>query len=132
MTTILIIDDEESVGLAMKRTLERAGYHVTVCLDGARGVESHHQSPADLVITDVMMPTISGVEVITTLRGASSTLPIVAISGGGNFGAIGYKPEAITTTAYLAAAERAGANAVLTKPFDTAELLAIINRVLGD
>jgi hypothetical protein len=56
---------------------------------------------------------------------------IIAISGGGNFGVDSYKPNAITTTAYLAAAERAGAHYVLSKPFESAELVRAVEQVLG-
>jgi CheY-like chemotaxis protein len=56
---------------------------------------------------------------------------IVAISGGGNFGITEYQPTAITTTAYLASAERAGAHLVLTKPFEAVDLIQAVEKVLG-
>ena len=55
---------------------------------------------------------------------------VLAISGGGNFWPRGYKPEAITTSAYLAAAALAGADGLLAKPFGTLELLGVIRDVL--
>ncbi len=56
---------------------------------------------------------------------------IVAISGGGNFDVIGYQPAAITTTAYLAAAKRAGAHLILTKPFESRELIEAVEHVIA-
>jgi CheY-like chemotaxis protein len=71
------------------------------------------------------------VEVITAIRRMRCRTGIIAISGGGNFGPHAYKPEAITTTAYLAAAQQAGADAVLTKPFDKDDLLEAVRRLLA-
>jgi CheY-like chemotaxis protein len=54
---------------------------------------------------------------------------IIAISGGGNFGISSYLPDAISTSAYLAACKAAGANGILAKPFETAELRSLIEQV---
>jgi CheY-like chemotaxis protein len=61
-----------------------------------------------------------------------SRVRIIAISGGGNFGITDYKPDAIITSAYLAAARKAGAHALLTKPFQTAEVLHAITLATRD
>ena len=61
--------------------------------------------------------------------GVSSSARIIAISGAGNFGASAYQPDAITTSAYLAAANKAGAHIILTKPFDSADLLKAVSDV---
>jgi CheY-like chemotaxis protein len=77
------------------------------------------------------MPKINGVEAIEVIRQEFPAVRIIAISGGGNFGITAYQPTAITTSAYLAAAERAGAHLVLTKPFESGDLIQAVEQVLG-
>ena len=130
MAAILVVDDEVEVGEAIRRVLERAGFvvEVTNSADGALQALERHQP--DIVVTDVIMPKLHGLELIKILRGQYPRVRIVAISGGGSFGPLAYKPDAISTHAYLAGAREAGADEVLTKPFDMAELLATIRRLL--
>jgi CheY-like chemotaxis protein len=127
MKSILIIDDEEAVRSALKRVLERAGYVVRLAASGPEGLEALKTQPVDVVITDIVMPKVHGVDTIKAIAQAFPLVRIVAISGGGNFGINEYKPNAITTTAYLTAAQAAGAHAVLTKPFETRDVLQAIN-----
>jgi CheY-like chemotaxis protein len=128
---ILIIDDDRDVRDAIKRVLERAGYHVRSSPDALEAFQELSRQPADVVITDIIMPKKNGVEAIRDIVAEFPQIRIIAISGGGNFGVDTYKPNAITTTAYLAAAERAGAHLVLTKPFESAELLQAVEKVLS-
>jgi CheY-like chemotaxis protein len=132
MRSILIIDDEEEVARALRRVLERAGFAVTTATGGSEGIGAFEREPADLVITDIIMPKMHGIELIKTIRSGHPATRIIAISGGGNFGPLQYQPEAITTSAYLAAATQAGADAVLTKPFDKEDLLAAVQRLLDE
>jgi len=131
VTTVLIVDDEFEVGRSLSRVLTRAGYQVTVVTSGGDAVATFAQSPADVVITDIIMPKVHGIELIKAIRERGVTTRIIAISGGGNFGPLGYQPGAITTQAYLAAALKAGANEVLMKPFDLEDLLSSVRRLLG-
>ena len=85
-----------------------------------------------MVITDIIMPKVNGVDTIECIVREFPMVRIVAISGGGNFDVTGYQPAAITTTAYLAAAKRAGAHCILTKPFESRELIEAVERVMGD
>ena len=130
MPSVLIIDDEEEVSHALERVLQRAGLKVTVTLGSAEGLAAFEREPADLVITDIIMPKVHGIAVIKAIRAKRPETRIIAISGGGNFGPLEYQPEAITTSAYLAAATQAGADAVLTKPFDKEVLLDTVRKVL--
>ena len=130
MATILVVDDEIEVGTAVRRVLERAGYSVTVVNNASMGLDAVAQQRPDLVITDVIMPKVNGVEMIKILRGRYPSIRVIAISGGGSFGPLAYKPDAISTHAYLAAARAAGADEFLTKPFDLTDLLAAVRRLL--
>ncbi len=128
---LLIVDDEPDVRAAMHRVLERAGYSVRLAANADQAIEELRAEMVELVITDMIMPRQNGAALIATLKVDFPGVRIVAISGGGNFWPQGYKREAITTSAYLAAAERAGADGVLAKPFEMLELLDVIRAVLG-
>lgn len=129
MHSVLVVDDELDVRDAIERVLSRAGYSVRTTGDAADALAELRRCHADVVITDIIMPKINGVEGIESIRQEFPAVRIIAISGGGNFGI--YQPHAITTAAYLAAAERAGAHLVLTKPFESTDLLQSIEQVLG-
>ncbi|MDE1923030.1 MAG: response regulator [Gammaproteobacteria bacterium] len=131
MMNILVVDDETDVRDALRRVLVRAGFAVRCTGNGAEALEEIRRAGADIVITDIIMPGIDGVETIGTIRAEFPAVHIIAISGGGNFGDGAYQPTAITTSAYLAAANKAGADQVLTKPFETADLLKAIGRSSG-
>lgn len=126
MNRILVIDDEPAVRRALQQILEREGYTVNVAADGAAGLEFLAIQPVDVVITDIIMPVSHGVDTVKAIVRDYPTVAVVAISGGGNFVSATYQPHAIKTDAYLAAAKSAGAHAVLTKPFGTADVLQAI------
>ena len=130
MANILVVDDEIEVGTAIRRVLERAGHIVSVAHNATAGLNVVAQQAPDVVITDIIMPKVHGVELIKILHERFPRIRVIAISGGGSFGPQGYKPDAISTNAYLAAAREAGAAEVLTKPFDLTDLIGAIRRLL--
>jgi len=131
MQNVLIIDDEPDVRDAVERVLTRAGYSVRTTGSVADAMTQLGCLAADVIITDIIMPKINGVQAIELIRKAFPSVRIVAISGGGNFGFASYRPTAITTNAYLASAEKAGAHLVLTKPFESLDLIRAVETVLG-
>jgi len=128
MRRILVIDDEPFVLDALKRVLATTAV-VVVASTADAGLTAMRESPVDLVIIDVILPGMGGVAAIKIIRRDYPGVRIIAISGGGNFGLNSYLPDAISTTAYLAACKAAGANGILAKPFETAELRSLINQV---
>jgi CheY-like chemotaxis protein len=131
MKSVLVIDDEPSIRTVLQRVLEKAGYTVRLAANGVEGLESLEAQASDIVITDIIMPTMHGVDAIKAITQKFPAVRIVAISGGGNFGNADYQPHAIKTEAYLAAAKLAGAHAVLNKPFHTADVLQAIAAATG-
>ena len=123
MTRLLVIDDEPDVRDVLSQVLERAGYEVTVATTAHTGLAQCREARPAVVITDIIMPGGHGVDLIRTLRSEFPQIGIIAMSGGGNAAIAGYQPGTIATAAYMAAAEQAGANFCLTKPFERAELL---------
>jgi two-component system chemotaxis response regulator CheY len=130
MARILIVDDEVEVAEAIRRVLERSGFEVAVANGVAEGLKVAQGQQPDVVVTDMIMPKTNGIELIKSLRELHPRARVIAISGGGSFGLQAYKPEAIKTHAYLAAAREAGAQEILTKPFDMSDLLAAVRRQL--
>jgi CheY-like chemotaxis protein len=119
----MIIDDEEDIRIVLKEVFSRAGFDVVVASDGNEGLNLLREQPADLVITDIIMPGSDGVETAYDIRMEFPKTKIIVMSGGGNLGPVDYEPSAISTTAYLASAEAVGADLTITKPFDRDELI---------
>ncbi|HWJ35196.1 MAG TPA: response regulator [Steroidobacteraceae bacterium] len=129
---ILVIDDESFVREALERVLKSPTISVVAAADAAAGLAALSESRFDLIIIDVVLPGMDGVAAIKQIRRDYPDARIIAISGGGNFGLSAYQPEAISTSAYLAACKAAGADGILAKPFETAELRALIGQILPD
>jgi two-component system, chemotaxis family, chemotaxis protein CheY len=120
MNQILIVDDEEPVRYALHRVLTAHGFDCHAVDDGRAALSYLLNNTVALVITDIIMPDIEGVELIHRLRRSHPKLPILAISGGGRIDAV----------EHLKLASALGAAATLRKPFDNDELLATVRRLL--
>jgi CheY-like chemotaxis protein len=131
MASILIIEDDNDVREAIKDVLEHAGYDVDTAANGNEAIELQRKQPAQVIITDIIMPGKNGVVTIREVQEQFPEVKIIAISGGGGFGRPAFKPEAIMTTAYLTAAKEAGADRVFTKPFDRKELIQAVEDLLN-
>ena len=127
MPRVLIIDDEEDIRDVLYDVLNRAGFEVDVASTGDEGIEKLRSKLADVIVTDIIMPGKDGVETIREIRKEFPDAKIIVISGGGNFGSDSYEPNAIKTTAYLAAAGEAGADVILPKPFDRAAFMEAVS-----
>jgi len=81
MATILIIDDEEGIRALLRFTLEAAGYEVMEAPNGRQGLELYRHTPADLIITDIAMPELNGLDMILSLTRQFLDAKVIAISG---------------------------------------------------
>jgi CheY-like chemotaxis protein len=119
MARILVIDDDVMVRDVVAQVLTRSGHTVALAADGVEGVAHLTGQPADLVITDLVMPGTAGVEVIGALHRDFPSLKIIAMSG------------SLVASNYLRVAEFMGARHTLQKPFSADDLVAIVNEALG-
>ncbi len=115
--SILIVEDDAEVRHLIRRTLENGGHDVCEAANGLEAVSAVKATPFDLVITDILMPELDGLETIIYLRREVPGTKIIAISGTQN-------------ELFLRDARGLGASATLTKPFQPAALLDIVNRQL--
>lgn len=122
MPNILIIDDDEQILGFLRILFEANSYEVYTASDGEDGLRQFRQNPADLVITDLVMPEKEGLETIQELRRDHPDLKIIAMSGGGQIG----------SDNYLKVAELYGAQRVFKKPFRIAEVLAAVEELLTE
>ena len=83
MATILIIDDEEIIRVLLRSALEAAGYEVTEAANGRQGLELYRHRPTDLVITDIVMPELNGLDMLLELTREFLQAKVIAISGAG-------------------------------------------------
>lgn len=117
---ILVVDDDDALRLVIRRTLQSAGYRIAEAADGRQAYRELSRQRVDLVITDIIMPDVEGIELILHLRRDYPRLPILAVSGGGR----------ISPEDYLLSARRCGATSTLTKPFEVHELLTQVAALL--
>ena len=122
MAKILVLDDEPSILLMIKKMLEKAGYEVSVALNGKEGMKLFEKEKHDLVVTDIIMPEKEGLETIFELRRLYPQLKIIAISGGGR----------ISPDGYLPGAKLLGANMVFQKPLVQKDFLAAVATLLDE
>lgn len=121
MPRILVVDDDEQVRTMLRMTLEAAGYDADEAEDGRQAIRRQREKPADLVITDLIMPEKEGLETIMDLRREWPETKIIAISGGGR----------IVPTDFLWHAKRLGAAEVFQKPIDRKKLLGAVSSLIG-
>jgi len=114
---ILIVEDEPDMVLGLKDNFEFEGYEVVTAADGMAGLERARTQKPDLVILDIMLPKLSGLEVCKTLRGEGSLTPIIMLTARG---------QEIDKVVGL----ELGADDYVTKPFSIRELLARVRAIL--
>ena len=114
---VLIVDDEERMASVVAMALQRCGYQCETRASGAEALAAVEARGADVVITDLRMPEMDGLELLGRLRVLQPSLPVILITAHGSV------PSAV-------AAMREGAFDYVTKPFDNDELRAVVGRAL--
>ena len=121
MARIIIIDDEPGILRVACLALEAAGHAVAAYPDGRGGIAHIKRDPPDLLVTDLFMPEMEGLETIRLARDLQAQMPIIAISG-----------VFVESGGYLEIAEKFGAMATLKKPFRPADLVDLVARLLAE
>ena len=118
---VLVIEDDPYICELITLYADKSGYIVNVANNGIKGLEIFYDSPPDLVILDIMMPEMDGLEVLTKLKGVTDTtsIPVILLTAKVQYEDVlgGYK---------------LGADYYITKPFTSTQLINGINLLLGE
>ena len=114
---VLVVEDDESMAVALRDGFAYEGFDVTLARDGAAGLKSATEAPPELVILDVMLPKMSGLDVCREIRAGGGTVPIIMLTARG---------QEIDKVLGL----KLGADDYVTKPFGFLELMARVEAVL--
>ncbi|MCB9848425.1 MAG: sigma-54-dependent Fis family transcriptional regulator [Phycisphaeraceae bacterium] len=117
MTTVLVVDDKEMLRDSVGTTLQRAGFTVLAACDGAAALEMIARRKPDAVVTDLKMPNMTGVELLSNIRAFDADLPVVLMTA---YGTVETAVEAMSL----------GAFTYITKPFEGDELLIAVKRAI--
>ncbi len=121
MADILILDDDPAVRSVFTQLLESKGHRVRCAQEGREGMKLLREQTPDLLITDILMPEMDGLEVLQYIRQHHAGLPVIAISGG----------MSISNMNFLPLAERFGACRIFEKPVSLTELSAAVDELLS-
>jgi CheY-like chemotaxis protein len=117
---VLVVDDDAAAAEAIAEQVRELGHRVVVAHDAATAVQSAASHPPDVVLTDIFMADMDGIELIRAIRSNRIEMTIIAMSGG-------------STDGYdvLGISQKFGADAAISKPFRRDELGQVIDRCLG-
>ena len=121
MASILIVEDEVAIRWTLERVLKKKGHTVRCAANGKQGVELYLEQHTDIVITDVVMPVMDGLEVIREILRHEPEAKIITMSGSGS---------STSSYDYLAIAKKFGAVRTIRKPFGANVLRALVDEVL--
>jgi DNA-binding NtrC family response regulator len=119
LSTILIVDDDPQLRKLCRITLEASGYSVREAGDGREALAIVRSSVVDLILLDVCMPDMDGLECLKALRAESPQLKVITMSG-------------FMHGVLLPATKHLGGTATLAKPFSPEALLSLVEKVLAD
>lgn len=122
-STILLVEDEILLREGIQEILEANGYRVIGAADGAEALEWLDQVPVTLVISDLVMPNMDGMEFVQRVRVRFPDLPVIIASG---------SPGTVMSRLGIDSIHISGATASISKPFKSADLVALIKQVLQE
>jgi len=122
MARILLVEDDLRTAATLRKALERAGHSVATAGHGGEALLEIKRSKIELVIADICMPVVDGIELITEIRRAGQTIKVMAISGEVDC----WKPGG-----YLRAARAVGADQALKKPFSMVVFIEAVDALLA-
>jgi CheY-like chemotaxis protein len=125
MVRALVIDDDNLVGAAIQTILARKGIQTTLAQDAHAGFQAFVSSKFDVVVVDIFMPGMNGLETITVIRRQAPTIPLIAMSG------FRFRYSTGSGLDFLAMAATLGATSCLRKPFAPQQLLSAIRSGLA-
>lgn len=120
-STVLLVEDELLLREGVQEVLEVHGYKVMVAGDGVEALALLGRTPVSLIISDLVMPNMNGVDFVQRVRQQFPQLPIIVASG---------SPGAVMKRLGIDSIQVPGATACIMKPFKSAELLALVKQVL--
>ena len=118
METILIVDDEKNYLLVLSAVLEDEGYEVLTALNGPEALEIHKRSDLDLILTDMKMPGMNGIEVLENVKAIDPDLPVIMMTAHG-------------TVDKAVEAMQKGAYTYILKPFDNDRLIIYVKKAVA-
>lgn len=131
MARILVVDDDKHIAAILNELLLIDGHYVEIAYNASDAFELSTQEKFDLILTDILMPTIDGIEFIKAIR-QKNTIPIIAMSGGRrSLTPANTVINKSTADLKLSNAIAAGANFTLTKPFVRAQLQETVAHALN-
>lgn len=122
MARILMVDDDPLIQATLPLVLSDRGHEVVVAPNGRAALRELREGPVDLVLTDILMPDVDGLELIQAVRRDHPGVKVLAMSGGSS---------RLPVTEALRMARLMGADAVLPKPFNAEEVTAAVDAVLA-
>ncbi len=126
LITVLLVEDNESLRKLLRCTMEEAGYRVLTADNGHQALQVAENTPIDVVVTDILMPVMDGLELIVELKALNTSCRIIAMTGGGSM--------LINTIDNLNSryADLFGTHHILQKPFQPGELIEALETALSE
>jgi CheY-like chemotaxis protein len=115
-----LVDDDKIALTRLGAMCRNAGYQVSYASNGNEVLRVHQESPADVIVTELLLPEMDGIELLMALRGQPAKTKIIVMADGGHF----------ATEHCLRVARQLGTSHVLTKPFEPEQLLTAVRSVL--